>query len=72
MQFFTVLNRTFSSWDWGFIHEVPNGRRAMEGSDKIKGVLDGSIDPQEISGDKKLYSMAERIYGRGCFGRDGG
>ena len=44
--------------------KYPNGRRAMEGSDKIKGVLDGSIDPQEISGDKKLYSMAERIYGR--------
>ena len=36
----------------------------MEGSDKIKGVLDGTIDPSEISGDKKLYSMAERIYGR--------
>ena len=32
--------------------KYPNGRRAMEGSDKIKGVLDGSIDPQEISGDK--------------------
>ena len=36
----------------------------MEDSDKIKGVLDGTIDPSEISGDKKLYSMAERIYGR--------
>ena len=36
--------------------KYPNGRRAMEGSDKIKGVLDGSIDPHEISGDKKLYS----------------
>ena len=36
----------------------------MEDSDRIKGVLDGTIDPSEISGDKKLYSMAERIYGR--------
>ena len=36
----------------------------MEDSERIKGVLDGTIDPSEISGDKKLYSMAERIYGR--------
>ena len=36
----------------------------MGDSDSIKGVLDGTIDPSEISGDKKLYSMAERIYGR--------
>ncbi|MEC9147035.1 MAG: hypothetical protein VX660_04855 [Candidatus Thermoplasmatota archaeon] len=36
----------------------------MEDSDRIKGVLDGTIGPSEISGDKKLYSMAERIYGR--------
>ena len=44
--------------------KYPIGRGAMEDSDKIKGVLDGTIDPSEISGDKKLYSMAERIYGR--------
>ena len=44
--------------------KYPIGRRAMEDSDRIKGVLDGTIDPSEISGDKKLYSMAERIYGR--------
>jgi len=36
----------------------------MGDSNSIKGVLDGTIDPSEISGDKKLYSMAERIYGR--------
>lgn len=44
--------------------KYPIGRGAMEDSDRIKGVLDGTIDPSEISGDKKLYSMAERIYGR--------
>ena len=36
----------------------------MDASEKIKGVLDGSIHPSEISGDTELYSMAERIYGR--------
>ena len=36
----------------------------MGDSNSIKGVLDGTIEPSEISGDKKLYSMAERIYGR--------
>lgn len=36
----------------------------MDDSERIKGVLDGSIDPSEISGDVALYSMAERIYGR--------
>ena len=44
--------------------KYPIGRGAMEDSERIKGVLDGTIDPSEISGDKKLYSMAERIYGR--------
>ncbi len=44
--------------------KYPNGRGAMGDSNSIKGVLDGTIDPSEISGDKKLYSMAERIYGR--------
>ncbi len=36
----------------------------MDASDRIKGVLDGSIHPSEISGDEELYYMAERIYGR--------
>ena len=44
--------------------KYPNGRGAMGDSNSIKGILDGTIDPSEISGDKKLYSMAERIYGR--------
>ena len=37
---------------------------AMDASERIKGVLDGSIQPSEISGDEELYYMAERIYGR--------
>ena len=36
----------------------------MDVSERIKGVLDGSIQPSEISGDEELYFMAERIYGR--------
>jgi len=44
--------------------KYPNGRGVMGDSNSIKGVLDGTIEPSEISGDKKLYSMAERIYGR--------
>lgn len=36
----------------------------MDASERIKGVLDGSIHPSEISGDEDLYYMAERIYGR--------
>ncbi len=36
----------------------------MDASERIKGVLDGSIQPSEISGDRELYYMAERIYGR--------
>ena len=36
----------------------------MSDSDKLKGLLDGSIEPSEIEQDPALYSMAERIYGR--------
>lgn len=36
----------------------------MDDSERIKGVLDGSIKPSEISGDEELYYTAERIYGR--------
>ena len=36
----------------------------MDASERIKGVLDGSLEPSEISGDEELYYMAERIYGR--------
>ena len=35
----------------------------MEESDAIKRLLEGDIDPSEIEGDSRLYSMAERIYG---------
>ena len=36
----------------------------MSGSERLKGLLDGSIDPSEIEEYPALYSMAERIYGR--------
>ena len=36
----------------------------MDVSERIKELLDGSIQPSEISGDEELYLMAERIYGR--------
>ena len=36
----------------------------MEESDAIKRLLEGDIEPREIEGDRKLYSMAERIYGQ--------
>ena len=31
--------------------------------DAIRRLLEGDIDPSEIEGDSRLYSMAERIYG---------
>lgn len=64
MRITTALNDAISHSYWGFIHEVTMGPVSMDDSDRIKGVLDGSIDPSEISGDAQLYSMAERIYGR--------
>ena len=36
----------------------------MSDSDRLKGLLDGSIEPSEIEENPELYSMAERIYGR--------
>ena len=33
----------------------------MSDSDKLKGLLDGSIEPSEIEQDPALYCMAERI-----------
>ena len=41
-----------------------SGAHIMSDSERLKGLLDGSIDPSEIEGDPGLYSMAERIYGR--------
>ena len=36
----------------------------MSDSERVKGLLDGSMDPAELEGDSELYSLAERIYGR--------
>jgi len=36
----------------------------MSDSERVKGLLDGSMDPAELEGDDELYALAERIYGR--------
>jgi len=36
----------------------------MSDSERVKGLLDGSMDPSELEGDDELYALAERIYGR--------
>ena len=36
----------------------------MSDAERVKGLLDGSMDPAELEGDSELYSLAERIYGR--------
>ena len=36
----------------------------MSDAERVKGLLDGSMDPSELEGDPELYSLAERIYGR--------
>jgi len=36
----------------------------MSDSERVKGLLDGSMDPAELEGDEELYALAERIYGR--------
>ena len=36
----------------------------MSASERVKGLLDGTVDPSELEGDPELYSLAERIYGR--------
>ena len=36
----------------------------MSDSERVKGLLDGTVDPSELEGDPELYSLAERIYGR--------
>ena len=36
----------------------------MSDAERVKGLLDGSMDPVELEGDIELYSLAERIYGR--------
>ena len=36
----------------------------MSDSERVKGLLDGSMHPAELEGDDELYALAERIYGR--------
>lgn len=36
----------------------------MSDAERVKGLLDGSMDPAELDGDPELYALAERIYGR--------
>ena len=33
----------------------------MSDSERVKGLLDGTVDPSELEGDPELYSLAERI-----------
>ena len=33
-------------------------------AEKVKGLLDGTVDPSELEEDSELYALAERIYGR--------
>ena len=33
-------------------------------AERVKGLLDGTVDPSELEDDPELYSLAERIYGR--------
>ena len=36
----------------------------MSDAERVKGLLDGTVDPSELEGDPELYSLAERVYGR--------
>ena len=36
----------------------------MSDAERVKGLLDGSMDPAELEDDPELYALAERIYGR--------
>ena len=36
----------------------------MSDAERVKGLLDGSMDPAELEDDSELYALAERIYGR--------
>ena len=36
----------------------------MSDAERVKGLLDGSMDPSELEDDLELYTLAERIYGR--------
>ena len=36
----------------------------MSDAERVKGLLDGSMEPSELEDDPELYALAERIYGR--------
>ena len=36
----------------------------MSDAERVKGLLDGSMNPSELEDDPELYALAERIYGR--------
>ena len=36
----------------------------MSDAERVKGLLDGSMNPSELEEDPELYALAERIYGR--------
>ncbi|MBR84493.1 MAG: hypothetical protein CMA85_00895 [Euryarchaeota archaeon] len=36
----------------------------MSDAEKVKGLLDGTVEPSELEDDSELYALAERIYGR--------
>ena len=49
----------------GFIHEgVSPETRLMNEAQRLRDLLDGSMDPSELESYKEYYKLAERIYGR--------
>ncbi len=55
----------FSPTEQRFIHLAESlGANQMSNVEKVKQLLDGTLDPAELELDADLYSMAERIYGR--------
>ena len=36
----------------------------MSDAERVKGLLDGTMNPSELDDDPELYALAERIYGR--------
>ncbi len=39
-------------------------RPFVSDTERVRGLLDGTVDPSELEDDPELYSLAERIYGR--------
>ena len=49
----------------GFIHQgVRLETKLMNEAQKLRDLLDGSMDPSELESYKEYYKLAERIYGR--------